>query len=147
MVANFAQGGVDCGRSSSDLQFFEEVNGGFGGGGGECGGGGGGEGFTGGAVLRVGNYIPGGGGHSGVVRSKELPILSGVSIFYNEDEGYVDIVPANCNCTGYCAVNETEDVFECFCPNDTQLAQDGFDCFNGSLSWTIIIYYYCTLLH
>ena len=40
---NFAQGGIDCGRSFSNLRLFGEVNGGFGGGGGQCGGGGEGE--------------------------------------------------------------------------------------------------------
>jgi hypothetical protein len=44
----------------------------------------------------------------------------------------VDIVPANCNCSGTCAVNETEDMFECFCPDNTTLAQDGFDCLNSA---------------
>ena len=134
----FAQGGLDCGRSFPSLQLFEDVSGGFGGGGGECGGGGGGGGYTGGTVLDNGNYIPGGGGHSGVVVFQDLPILSHISFSYNTEDGYVDIVQANCNCTGYCVVNRTEDMFECFCPNDTQLAEDGFDCFNGK--YTIIQY-------
>ena len=135
---NFAKGGLDCGRFFSSLQLFEEVNGGFGGGGGECGGGGGGGGFTGGAVLDIGNYIPGGGGHSTAFLFPDLPILGGVGFSYNTEDGYVDIVPANCNCTEYCTVNETEDTFECFCPNDTQLAQDGFDCYNGEYNIIII---------
>lgn len=37
---NFAQGGLDCGRSFPSLQLFEVISGGFGGGSGECGGGG-----------------------------------------------------------------------------------------------------------
>ena len=126
---NFAEGGLDCGRN---LQFFGEVNGGFGGGGGECGGGGGGGGYTGGAVLDIQNYVPGGGGHSNAFTFQNVPVFNLHGFSYNGDnDGYVDIVPANCNCTGYCSVNETEETFECFCPNDTQLAQDGFDCFNG----------------
>jgi hypothetical protein len=129
---NFAEGGLDCGRFLSDLQFFGEINGGFGGGGGECGGGGGGGGYTGGAVLDIQNYIPGGGGHSIAFTSPNVPVFNYQSISYNgDDDGYVDIVPANCNCTGYCSVNETEGTFECFCPNDTQPALDGFDCFKG----------------
>ena len=136
---NFAEGGLDCGRTLSGLELFSEVDGGFGGGGGECGGGGGGGGFTGGAVLDMDNYIPGGGGHSYAdFTSQNLTILPPLIFTYNEGDGYVDIIPANCNCTGYCAVNETEDTFECFCPNDTQLAQDGFDCFYGE-------YYYCSM--
>ena len=130
---NFAEGGQDCGRILSNLQLFGEVNGGFGGGGGECGGGGGGGGYTGGAVLDNENYIPGGGGHSITINGsfQDLQILSPLRSSFNNEDGYVDIVPANCNCTGYCAVDDTEDTFECFCPNDTQLAQDGFDCFQG----------------
>ena len=129
---NFAEGGLDCGQFLSNLQFFGEVDGGFGGGGGECGGGGGGGGYTGGAVLDIQNYIPGGGGHSNAFTSPNVPISNFHGFSFNGDnDGYVDIIPANCNCTGYCSVNKTEDTFECFCPNATQLAQDGFDCFNG----------------
>ena len=43
----------------------------------------------------------------------------------------MDIVPANCNFSGTCAVNEMEDMFECFCSDSTTLAQDGFDCYYG----------------
>ena len=139
---NFAEGGLNCGRFLSNFQFFSEVNGGFGGGGGECGGGGGGGGFTGGAVLDIQNNIPGGGGHTVAIISPSIPPFNLHAFSFNGDnDGYVDIIPANCNCTGYCSVNETEDTFECFCPNDTQLAQDGFDCFNGEqiLTFTLVI--------
>ena len=130
---NFAEGGLDCGRFLDNrLQLFGEVNGGFGGGGGQCAGGGGGGGYTGGAVLDIPSYIPGGGGHSFAFNFSNVPIFNIHGFSYNGDsDGYVDIVPANCNCTGYCFVNETKDTFECFCPNDTQLALDGFDCFSG----------------
>ena len=123
-----------------------EVDGGFGGGGGECGGGGGGGGYTGGAVLDYDNDIPGGGGHSVYVQYPSLLIHSeSVEYSFNDDDGYVEIVPANCNCSGTCAVNETEDTFECFCPDNTTLAQDGFDCYYGkpehvySRQWPCIV--------
>lgn len=125
---NFAEGGFDCLRNIGP---FREVDGGFGGGGGECGAGGGGGGFTGGSVLAVDNIVPGGGGHSVAFSYQNIPILTPLRYSLNSKDGYVDIVPANCNCTGYCAVNETDDTFECFCQNNTHLAQDRFDCFQG----------------
>ena len=129
---NFAEGGLACGRFLlSNLQLFGEVSGGFGGDGGECGGGGRGGGYTGGAVLDIPIYVPGGGGHSNAFTFRNIPVFNLHGYSYNSGDGYVDIIPANCNCTGYCSVNETDDTFECFCPNDTHLAQDGFDCFNG----------------
>ena len=129
---DFAQGGIDCDRRVMFRESTSEVDGGFGGGGGECGGGGGGGGFTGGAVLDYNNDIPGGGGHSVYVLHSSLLINSeSVEYSFNDGDGYVEIVPANCNCSGTCAVNETEDTFECFCPDNTTLAQDGFDCYYG----------------
>lgn len=127
---NFAKGGLDCGTG---LQLFRQVNGGFGGGGGECGGGGGGGGFTGGAVLEYRNDMPGGGGHSVYfLYSTSLTIeTESVEYSFNSGDGYVDIVPASCNCSGTCAVNEVEDTFECFCPENTTVALDGFDCYYG----------------
>ena len=137
----FATGGSDCLRALTNNDLFEDVDGGFGGGGGECGGGGGGGGYTGGAVLDVDNNVPGGGGHSYVnVRGPELPIASSLKFSFNDQDGYVDIIPANCNCTGYCVVNNTEDTFECFCVGNTQLAQDGFDCFQRKLHAYQILY-------
>ena len=128
---DFAQGGVDCDRRVMSGLATSEVDGGFGGGGGECGGGGGGGGYTGGAVLDYSNDIPGGGGHSVYVLHPSLLISDPVEYSFNNGDGYVDIVPANCNCSGTCAVNEMEDMFECFCPDNTTLAQDGFDCYYG----------------
>ena len=115
------------------LDPLANVDGGFGGGGGECGGGGGGGGFTGGAVLDYSNEIPGGGGESVafIFHNVSIMILSPIDFSYNSGDGYMDIVPANCNCSGTCSVNKTEDTFECFCPDNTTLAQDGFDCYYG----------------
>ena len=134
---HFAEGGLNCDHLQlfESNRFFSNVNGGFGGGGGECGGGGGGGGYTGGAVLNYNNDIPGGGGQSVVLRFENTsitPLVNDSLVLFsiNSGDGYVDIVPANCNCSGTCAVNETEDTFECFCPDNTTLAQDGFDCYN-----------------
>ena len=128
----FAQGGFDCDRRVMSTEITSKVDGGFGGGGGECGGGGGGGGYTGGAVLAYRNDIPGGGGHSVYVYHSSLLIHSeSVEYSFNNGDGYVDIVPASCNCSGACAVNQTEDMFECFCPGNTTLAHDGFDCYYG----------------
>ena len=141
-TVNFAQGGFDCDRLVMLTGSTGEVDGGFGGGGGECGGGGGGGGYTGGAILGYNNDIPGGGGHSVVHKFTNVSIvlLSSLEFSYNNGDGYVDIVPANCNCTGSCAVNDTEDTFECFCPNNTTLAPDGFDCYYGKY----MAQYFCT---
>ena len=127
----FAEAGFDCGRLFGNSETFKEVDGGFGGGGGECGGGGGGGGYTGGAVLQIDNYVPGGGGHSVLFSSQDIPILGSLRPFFNDGDGFVNIVPANCNCTGTCAVNEADDTFECLCPNNTNLALDRFDCYHG----------------
>ena len=130
---DFAEGGFDCDRRVMSTESTSEVDGGFGGGGGECGGGGGGGGFTGGAVLEYRNDMPGGGGHSVYfLYSTSLTIeTESVEYSFNSGDGYVDIVPASCNCSGTCAVNEVEDTFECFCPENTTVALDGFDCYYG----------------
>ena len=124
----FAEGGFDCDRFARNTESTGEADGGFSGGGGECGGG-----YTGGAVLAKKNDIPGGGGHSICVNFSDSPLIIIDSVpaeySFNSGDGYVDIVPANCNCSGICAVNETEDTFECFCSDNTTLAQDGFDCY------------------
>ena len=137
-TVRFAEGGLDCDRQVDNRESTGEVDGGFGGGGGECGGGGGGGGYTGGAVLDYSNDIPGGGGHSVVFVFENISImlLDLLEFSFNSGDGYVDIVPANCNCSGTCAVNVTEDMFECFCPDNTTLAQDGFDCYYGKSEHT-----------
>ena len=130
----FAEGGFDCDRLVGNIAIANEIDGGFGGGGGECGGGGGGGGYTGEAILDYSNDIPGGGGHSVYVPNSPFTIDSEtVEFSFNSGDGYVDIVPANCKCSGTCVVNETEDTFECFCPDNTTLAHDGFDCYYGKL--------------
>ena len=132
--AEFAEGGLDCDQLFGMDGVFQEADGGFGGGGGECGGGGGGGGYTGGAVLDYANFVVGGGGHSVVFHSDQfLSIVSTLKHGFNDDDGFVDIVPANCNCTGTCVVNQTADTFECICPTNATLALDGFDCYQGGL--------------
>ena len=66
---------------------------------------------------------------------ENIPSISIMEISLNSEDGYTDIVPVNCNCMGYCSMNETDDTFGCFCPNDTQLAKDGFDCFSGKYTY------------
>ena len=119
----FAKGGLHCVRNDVAMIPMELRwgNGGFGGGGAGCGGGGGGGGVTGGPVLAAGNTVPGGGGYTSVASSKVMS--------YNEGEGYVDIVEADCGCVYQCEVFEEDDQFLCLCPNDTQLAPDLSDCF------------------
>ena len=136
----FAEGGADCGQMlASGLGIdvpFESVNGGFGGGGGGCGGGGGGGGFHGGGVLAINsNMYPGGGGYSLLENNSALPLYF-IEDGFNDSDGFVDIVPADCNCAHQCVVYEEDEQFECRCPNNTFLAPDQFDCFEG-----IIVYY------
>ena len=135
---DFAEGGFDCLRDVDNI--FREVDGGFGGGGGECGGGGGGGGYTGGSVLAVSNTVPGGGGHSVAFTSESIPDLTPIGLSFNDDDGYIEIIPANCNCTGYCKVNTTDDTFECFCPNNTSMALDDFDCYRRKYTNTCCSY-------
>ena len=111
---------------------FLPSQGGYGGGGAGCGGGGGGGGYNGGrVVINIGItqlqdelQAPGEGGTAFVnpVGSyfTELPL--------NDGDGYVMLVPSDCDCTGSCIFYEN-DTFECTCPNNTYLAPDEFDCF------------------
>ena len=133
MSSYFAEGGVHCldGRKSVPEQFQGAV-GGFGGGGGGCLEGGGGGGFTGGSVFNVTQYSPGSGGFSFNSFSVNNTVPEDVSDF-NEGDGYVDIVAADCGCVYECDVYEAKDQFECECPNDTQLAPDLSDCYFGEL--------------
>ena len=136
--SSFAEGGSDCASLLSFSGFqtrpLEVVYGGFGGGGGGCGGGGGGGGVSGGAVVQRGIDIPGGGGYSVFFgAANELNIQNGgVHTGLNFDSyGYVDIVPSDCGCVHDCDLDEIAEKFECLCPNDTQLAPDLSDCYNG----------------
>ena len=124
---DFSLGGTHCASNDYSLipRQLRAGDGGFGGGGGGCGGGGGGGGFTGGAVLGETSTVPGGGGYT--FRSN----TSTPSMFRlnTEEDGYVDVVPADCGCVYECVVYEEEDQFECLCPNDTQLASNLNDCY------------------
>ena len=132
----FAEGGLDC--SVNLLQFnafvFTNVFGGYGGGGGGCGSGGGGGGYTGGHVIGNGNTIPGSGGDAGVFDHTELPLVDfpdSDQFTLNDGDGYMEIVASNCGCDGECVVYTDEREFECLCPNDTLLAEDGSSCYQG----------------
>ena len=122
-------GGKHCAKISNVAVPLDEVDGGFGGGGGGCGGGGAGGGLTGGAILGDTVITPGGGGYSYYGECDQLPTDSA----YNYDDGYVDVVAADCGCVYECVVYEEEDQFECLCPNETQLAPDLSDCYRGKL--------------
>ena len=136
--SSFAEGGSDCASLLSFSGFqtrpLEIVYGGFGGGGGGCGGGGGGGGISGGAVVQRGIDIPGGGGYS-VFQFGPANELNVVDVYtgFNSDsnDGYVDIIPSDCGCVHDCDLDEMAEKFECLCPNDTQLAPDLSDCYNG----------------
>ena len=130
MAKDFAEGGTHCAKSvfSVPAQLHEAV-GGFGGGGGGCGEGGGGGGYTGGAVIGVTIDTPGGGGFSYNALTNSNEVFPGYT--FNDGDGYVDIVAADCGCVYECVVYEEEDQFECLCPNDTQLAPDLSDCYNS----------------
>ena len=139
--SSFAEGGSDCATLLSAGGFFdrplEEVYGGFGGGGGGCGGGGGGGGYTGGDIVQRSVDLPGGGGYS--LFEPFLFIDDGIDVntnflvynYNSDDEGYVDIVLANCGCAYECDLDTETEQFECLCRNDTQRAPDQSDCYQG----------------
>ena len=144
---NFAQGGFDCSSSvPSKSRVFTGVFGGYGGGGGGCDSGGAGGGYTGGHVVRNSNTIPGSGGDDGIFNRTELPLARMLGRNHNDDDGYVEIVSSNCECAGQCVVYPEEKQFECLCPNDTLLAEDGRSCYQGEVSVLkmSISYYYFT---
>ena len=129
-------GGKDCldvsgGESTPTLYSA----GGFGGGGGGCENGGGGGGYTGGRVTDYTSdltlYLPGEGGYSYVTNNEGVTHPYN-DLGFNEGEGYVEILPLNCLCTGECLI--VDDNFCCSCPVDAQIAPDGFDCYQGEAS-------------
>ena len=126
---DYALGGFDCTRGRTERLPFPDSFGGFGGGGGGCGGGGGGGGYRGGDVLDARNNIPGGGGISETLNG--LVNRDTLTFDFNDGDGFVDIVPADCNCIHQCVVFEDE--FECLCPTNAQLAPDQSDCFEGKV--------------
>ena len=104
---------------------FPGTHGGFGGGGGACEGGGGGGGYTGGSILNLGAYYPGGGGYSWP--NPPWPLMG-----YNDGDGYVELFLESCGCTQNCIIYNSS--FECSCPSDTLLALNGFDCYAEGIS-------------
>ena len=137
---NFAEGGLDCTAAfisaGRDIP-YSGVYGGFGGGGGACGGGGGGGGYTGGAILASGVTIPGEGGYSFVGNSlttsfRVYTVNEGL-LNSESNDGFVEIVLADCGCVHMCQINSTDDTFRCLCPGNTTLAPDLSDCFAGKL--------------
>ena len=131
---DFAQGGFDCSSSiPSESRVFSDVEGGYGGGGGGCGSGGGGGGYTGGHVVEKLNTIPGGGGDVGVFNLTGLPVVRMLERDHNDGDGYVEIVSSNCECVGQCVMYPEEKQFECLCPNDTLLAEDGSNCYREGI--------------
>ena len=133
MTDNFAEGGMHCldGHIGVPAQLMG-CEGGFGGGGGGCLEGGGGGGFTGGNVENFTMNTPGSGGYSFNAFTEFLDVPENYSLNY--EDGYVDIIPADCGCVYECVVYEEEDQFECLCPNGTKLAPDLSDCYSGKIS-------------
>ena len=137
---NFAEGGLDCTDAftiTGHVFPYSGVYGGFGGGGGACGGGGGGGGYTGGSILDAGLAIPGGGGYSYVGddfgTSFSVHEVDQGRLSEGRDDGFVEIVLADCGCVHMCQINSTDDTFECLCPNNTTLAPDQNDCYESEL--------------
>ena len=132
--AHFAEGGLDCFSNLTINGSFVDVFGGFGGGGGGCGSGGGGGGYSGGHVIWniLNNLIPGSGGDILPFNYTNLTILE-VEKDPSSDrqDGFVEIVASNCGCDGECVVYTEERQFECLCPSDTLLAEDGSSCYRG----------------
>ena len=122
-----ARGGFDC-STEVDLP-FSDASGGFGGGGGGCGGGGGGGGFFGGDVLDAGNDIPGRGGSSQVLIPNVIRSSPEFEFSDDSEDGFIEILPGNCNCVHVCMLYEEDDEFECLCPDGTTLALDESDCY------------------
>ena len=97
-----------------------------------------GGGYTGGHVVLSSNTITGGGGDVGIFNLTELPLVRMLGRNHNDGDGYVEIVSSNCECAGQCVVYPEEKQFECLCPNDTLLAEDERNCYQGEVS--IILY-------
>ena len=131
-AGEFAVGGLHCDASGLRLN---GTFGGFGGGGGGCGGGGGGGGYVGGRAEGQGMLIPGGGGtsYTGAPQRTSFKTIRFISDVLNEEfeDGYVDIVQADCECIFKCTVYHQQDAFECTCPENYLLAGDGIDCYLG----------------
>ena len=85
--------------------------------------------------------VPGGGGYSfignSITTSFRVCTIGDGHLNRERDNGFVEIVLANCGCVHDCLVNLTEDQFECLCPNNTMLAPDLSDCFVGELCYNL----------
>ena len=130
-----AVGGSDCLHLSIDLSqrpLIESVHGGFGGGGGQCETGGSGGGFTGGSVFSNQFFgIPGNGGYFSFF-SQPLNEVTEVSVGLNKElDGFVELIPTHCGCGYECIIDEGNQTFECICPDNTTLADNQFDCYEG----------------
>ena len=145
-ITDFALGGTHCARNDFSLLPLDlrGGDGGFGGGGGGCGGGGGGGGFTGGPILGTSYTTPGGGGYTlsleYLTLNSQLESYPSSDSSFNDGDGYVDIVAADCGCVYECVVYEEEDQFECLCPNNAQLATDLSDCYFGKIYFFVVLY-------
>ena len=123
MGDDFAVGGLPCFANF-------ETYGGFGGGGGGCFEGGGGGGYTGGSVFVDLCFVHGEGGTSFVANTSSGKEVILLDFHTNNDTGFVEIVPVDCGCTGSCVMYES-DQFGCVCPENSVLAPDQSDCYNG----------------
>ena len=143
----FAIGGLGCfqelQRQITAQVPLSNVNEGFGGGGGQCGGGGAGGGYTGGTVFASLYDVPSGGGY--FLGPQSAPQGAGydnasftqLSIDLNPGEdGFVDIVPADCGCADDCIVDQ--EMFQCSCSSGFQLHPNGRDCFRGKILYIMI---------
>ena len=125
-----ARGGFGCSANDAELSLpFNDASGGFGGGGGGCGGGGGGGGFHGGDVLGAGSDIPGRGGSSQVFIPNVIRSDPEFEFSDESEDGFIEILPVNCNCIHVCMLYEEDNEFECLCPDGTTFAPDGSDCY------------------
>ena len=126
-------GGADCLDVHTQPTPLLHSKGGFGGGGGGCENGGGGGGYTGGRVSNYQSdstsYLSGEGGRSYIIANAAGTVHPYTDLGLNEDDGYVELLPLNCFCTGECLI--VDDTFCCSCPDNTVLAPDGFDCYKG----------------
>lgn len=136
-TGDFAVGGLYC--SVAELEVSNTL-GGFGGGGGGCGGGGGGGGYLGGRVAGEGRLVPGSGGtsYTGSPFKTSFKAIRFVGDALNMqfEDGYVDIVHADCKCVFKCTVYQEQDAFECTCPGNSVLADDDSDCYFGECPYT-----------
>lgn len=135
MSENFAIGGLDCLHLSTDLSqrpLLETVHGGFGSGGGQCESGGSGGGYAGGSIFSNRYFgIPGNGGFYDYFSQQNNEVLESNVELNPELNGFIEIVPTECGCGYKCSIDEDLRLFECICPNNTTLAPNKFDCFEG----------------